>query len=141
MKKETNLLVLGLCILCASCTPGKFASRLDGVVIDNRSSKAVSGVTIHSDIPHRESHRVIPPVVTDEEGRFSLPPEYGVFKLLTLSADWRMVTLSKEGYKPEEISVMIRSKERYVTYEDRKIHATESSKDDIEIKIEKDKNG
>ena len=52
-----------------------------------------------------------------------------------------MVTLSKEGYKPEEVSVMIRSKERYVTYEDRKIHATESSKDDIEIKIEKDKNG
>jgi hypothetical protein len=97
--------------------PGKFASRVEGVVVDSKSSAVVPGARLVSTIPHRGDRVDAAEVVdiTDKGGRFSLSPEYGIFKLLTLAADWREITISKPGYKTQSIYVTHRDGVRRIS--------------------------
>ncbi len=126
-------------MLCGACIPGKFAGRIEGVVIDKKSSKAVAGARLVSTIPHRERHSGPNEAldVTDENGRFSFGPEYGIFKLLTRDADWREIAISREGYEGTKVSIMHSGSKRYVTYGMSK-HTTEMPrKEPLQIKLKK----
>lgn len=126
--------------ISTSCFPGKFASRLEGSVVDSNSSMPLPGARLDSKIPHRES-----PLggfsYTNQEGEFDLAPEYGVFKLLTLDADWREVIISKGGYESKKVSVMQARGERFITYDDRKDHTTTSQEKPICIELKKKPRG
>ena len=107
MKLPSGILSLVGCVACVACVPGKFASRVDGVVIDSRTSAVLPGAKVVSRIPHRDDGASAEEVadITDMEGRFSLGPEYGIFKLLTLAADWRELTISKPGYRTRIVQI------------------------------------
>jgi hypothetical protein len=100
-----------------SCVPGKFASGVEGVLVDKTSTTPISGALLESRIPHRDGTRGAPTAstITDEGGRFSFPPVYGIYKLLMLSADWREVAVSKSGYEPTRFSVSHRDGIRMVS--------------------------
>ena len=129
-----------LAAISASCFPGKFASRLEGSVVDSHSSIPLPGARLDSKIPHRES-----PEggigFTDQKGEFDLTPEYGVFKLLTLGADWREVIISMDGYESKKVSVMQARGERFITYDDREDYTTTSQREPIRIKLKKKARG
>ena len=126
-------------VIFTSCIPGKFASRLEGTVVDS-NSVPVSGVRLDSKIPHREV-----PVggfaITNQKGEFDLPPEYGVFKLLTLDADWREVTITKDGYESKRVSVMEARNKRFITYDGREDYTTISSDEPLRITLKKKPRG
>lgn len=119
--------------------PGKFASRLDGVVVDSKSSEVVAGAKLISRIPHRVESTGTSEVVevTDKEGRFTLAPEYGIFGLLTLDADLRQIVISKEGYEALKVSVMHQGKDRYVSYASRLDTHKMPRNESLQIKLKK----
>jgi hypothetical protein len=128
-----------IAVICTSCIPGKFASRLEGTVVDS-NSVPLPGARLDSKIPHREA-----PVggfaFTDQKGEFDLPPEYGVFKLLTMDADWREVIISKDGYESKKVSVMEARSERFITYDDREDYTTMSPDEPLRITLKKKPRG
>jgi hypothetical protein len=121
--------------ISTSCFPGKFASRLEGSVVDSHSLMPLPNARLDSKIPHREV-----PVggcaTTNQDGEFDLAPEYGIFKLLTMDADWREVIISKDGYESKKVSVMHTRAERFITYDDREDQTT-SRDEPIRIMLKK----
>ena len=135
------MFLLGLSVLFSACVPNKFASRLDGVVIDSRSSMPLPGATLVSGIWH-EDNAIGAFVVTDGKGRFSLSNEYGFIKLLELDIDSREIVISKEGYESEEISVVHRGTERWVSSGKDRLLRMDSLRNQLfQIKLQKSNKG
>jgi hypothetical protein len=108
----TILLFAGL----TSCMPGKFASGIEGVIVDSQSSNPVQGAIIESSIPHRDGDNgaAFSATTSDQNGRFSFRPVYGIYKLLMMSADWRKLTITKNGYEKSSVSVFQRDRVRVI---------------------------
>jgi hypothetical protein len=111
----TRLLFLFPCALLGACVPGKFASGIDGLVVDAGTSQALAGVRVVSTIPHvvarANSDEVV--VFTNEDGGFSFSAEYGFFRFLEMDADLRELQMSKEGYEGRKVIVAHRGGERF----------------------------
>ena len=139
MKIQSQILALLVCVLSSACVPGKFASRVDGIVIDSKSSDVVSGARLVSVIPHRGDPVGATEVVsiTDENGRFSFSPEYGIFKLLTPDADWRQIAISREGYERTKVFISQQGRERFVTFGNSKEATRTSTTETLRIKLKK----
>jgi hypothetical protein len=143
MKLSHHILAIFGCVTCVACVPGKFASRVDGVVIDRETSSVVPGARLVSKIPHRDDRAGAVEVfdITDEGGRFSLGPEFGVFKLLTLDADLREVTISKPGYETRSINITHRDGVRRVSNTNWKELSEMPKKIPLRIELKENKNG
>jgi len=139
MKFLRHTTTILLCVWLSSCIPGKFASGMEGVIVDSKSSKPVSGAIVESRIPHRDGTNGTASSVTtsDHDGKFSLRPVYGNYKLLMVSADWRELTILKTGYEQTRVSVRQRDSVRIM-----KIGAQENrieipSSEELRISIKK----
>lgn len=97
-----------ICLALSSCIPGKFASGVEGVIVDSRTSNPVSGAIVESRIPHKDDPNGAASSVTtsDQDGRFSFRPVYGIYKLLMMPADWRELRIDKDGYKELRVFVI-----------------------------------
>lgn len=143
MKIYCSPLPLLFCMSLSSCIPGKFASGVEGVLVDKKSTMPVSGALLESRIPHRDCTSGAPTasIITDEEGRFSFPPVYGVYKLLMMSADWREIAVSKNGYEPIQFSISHRDGVRMVSPVGDSDSTQMSQREPLRISIIKTKDG
>lgn len=130
-------------MLCGACVPGKFASRVGGVVIDSKSSEVLAGAKLVSTIPHRDTRPGGPEVVkiTDEAGRFSFGPECGIFKPLTPCGELRELTISKTGYETRTIVITHRDGMRRVSDTNWKTLSEAPQKSPLRIELKGKKNG
>jgi hypothetical protein len=131
----TILLFAGL----TSCMPGKFASGIEGVIVDSQSSNPIQGAIIESSIPHRNGNNgaAFSATTSDQNGRFSFRPVYGIYKLLMMSADWRELTITKNGYEKSSVSVFQRDSVRIIETGGRTNRITTPRSEELKLSIKK----
>jgi len=138
MKIILHSIIASLCILCIGCFPGIKADRINGIVIDRSSNLPLQGVEVYSTDPSKGSQsRSKSPNITDKEGRFSLPPNYGFVWIFGPGTGWRNIDFTKEGYSTHNISVLNRPKrnERFVHSDDHKHGHIERYEDLFVVKL------
>jgi len=129
-----------MCVCNTACFPGKRGGRLDGVVIDRMTSIPLPGATIHSSDPvNKNQPHPRSPVLSDRDGKFALPPFYGITRLLEMTSDIREITVGKEGYESEELRVTVipQTNRRLVDYEEGGISYKDNPSDTLTIKLRK----
>jgi hypothetical protein len=128
-----------VCAGLSSCIPGKFASGIEGVIVDRRTSNPIQGAIIESSIPHRNGNNgaSFSSTISDQDGRFSFPPVFGIYKLLMMTADWREFHITKEGYEQSRVSVFQRDSIRIIETGDRTNRIEAPRSEDLKISIKK----
>ena len=138
MKSFLCPITILLCVGLSSCVPGKFASGIEGVIVDRESSKPVQGAILESSIPHKDGDKVTASTTTDKEGRFTFLPEYGIYQLLMMSADSRNVVIYKDGYKQLHVSISHRDEvRRIITLDDRRQLIESPRKEELILSLQK----
>lgn len=134
LRRATTIL---LCAGLSSCIPGKFAGGIEGVIVDGDSSDPVPDVIVESRIPHRDGTQGAASSVTtsDQAGRFSFPPVYGIYRLPMMSADWREITIKKNGYDESLVSVFQRDSVRIIETDDRANRIEKPRSEELRLSI------
>jgi hypothetical protein len=137
-----NLLRSTIVLLCAgiiSCSPGKFAGGIEGVIVDSKSSSPVPGATIRSRIPHKGETKGSASSVTstNQFGKFSFRPVYGIYQLLEMPIDWRELTIKKDGYEELRVSVFQRGSVRITETGERAKRIETPRSEELRISINK----
>lgn len=109
------------------------------MIVDSKSSNTVPDAIVESRIPHRDGTKGTASSVTtsDQAGRFSFPPVYGTYKLLMMSADWREITIKKNGYDESLVSVFQRDSVRVIETDDRANRIEKPRSEELRLSINK----
>jgi hypothetical protein len=139
MKNLRHATTILLCAGLISCTPGKFASGIEGVIVDSRTANPIPGAIVESSIPHRDGNNgaAFSATTSDQDGRFSFPPVYGIYKLLMMSADWRELSITKDGYEKSRVSIFQRDGVRIIETGNRTNRIETPRSEDLKISIKK----